>query len=594
MMFTDLGALCEPRRNISDVREKYKWNSIPYATNRYKGTMLASMQWGRPADVSLDPGLTGYYMIYVGLPRYYGNRVRMRLSGEEEWMGLSPSSAAGYSQHSVEESLWRVADMTGQKVILGKYRVGEDCDAMLAWLRFVPMDDAAAAAWKAEFSRPETKRVYATDDMHNRLYSECPDTLAEWREVVKNYEDSDVEWLSLENCFIYEGECTTGNVDNFAFCRRGDYNVQSRIRDQYNNTMVSDLVRYGHEQGMKMCGSMRMGAWGMEFPYDQTYYVNMFKETHLNLRCVDRDGTPIDAMSYAYPEVQQYVIDKMVDMGRQGYDAVEMIFVRGVPYVLFEEPVIQRFRAEYGGDPRELPLDDERLNKLHCAIMTEFVRELRAALDAACGKGKVGLHARVLYSLYDSRMVALDVAEWAKEGLITGIISYPQRVHERLDGDVWADRPGGKIDLEKYSKYVLDSTVNPVMRRGDFNTIEPMADSRGVLQGPADQKERVQEFMRLERKYGVKVYFEILPRHMSTLEYKARMMELYEAGAERVSLWDTFGRVPDRATWSMIRRLGHKDELPGYDSGEGVYFSVHRLQTVGGQNVSRYVPAWGG
>ncbi len=72
------------------------------------------------------------------------------------------------------------------------------------------------------------------------------------------------------------------------------------------------------------------------------------------------------------------------------------------------------------------------------------------------------------------------------------------------------------------------------------------------------------------------------------------MMELYEAGAERVSLWDTFGRVPDRATWSMIRRLGHKDELPGYDSGEGVYFSVHRLQTVGGQNVSRYVPVWGG
>ena len=42
--------------------------------------------------------------------------MRMRLSGEDEWMLLAPSTQSGYPYHSVEESFWRVADMTGVKV----------------------------------------------------------------------------------------------------------------------------------------------------------------------------------------------------------------------------------------------------------------------------------------------------------------------------------------------------------------------------------------------------------------------------------------------------------------------------------------------
>jgi len=44
----------------------------------------------------------------------------------------------------------------------------------------------------------------------------------------------------------------------------------------------------------------------------------------------------------------------------------------------------------------------------------------------------------------------------------------------------------------------------------------------------------------------------------------------------------------------MVRRLGHKDELPGYDSGEDELFTNYRLLKIGGQDISRYIPAWGG
>jgi len=595
-IFSDLGALCMPQCNISDVREIYKWNSVPYETADYTGTMLVAPKNARPNDVELKPELTGYHKIFVGLMMAGNNSVKMRLSGEEEWMEYSPNASGGlFGSHAIEDSFWRVADMTGQNIVIGKFKHGVPRDAMIAWVRFEPMTDAEVEAWKADMARTDTKRIYSTDDMHNRLGMNCPDTVKEWRTIVKNYEHSDMEWLSLEDIFFFDGKLSTGNPDNFAFYREFDDCYQRRFDRHYTKEMFVDAIEYGHKQGLKMCTSMRMGAWGIEFPYDQMYFANKFKDENMQFCCVDRDGSRIDALSYVYPEVRQYVIDRFVDMASLGGDAVEMMFHRGTPYVLYEEPVLEMFRAKYPDadvDPRTLPLDDPRINAIHCEIMTGFVRDLRKALDEARPEKRIGLHARIMYSVYDTKYVGVDIEQWVKEGLVTAIISYPMRHRERLEGDVWAST--GILDLEKYAKYVRESKRLPIMHAGDFNTLDPMNDSWGVPQGPKDQKERVAELMKFEKEYGVPVYIEILPRQMPTLDYKARALELYEAGAEHISLWDTYNRSPVRLTWSMVRRLGHKDELPGYESGEGELYSIHRILKIGGQDISRYLPCWGG
>ena len=593
-LFSNLGEICEPKANISPVREKYKWNSLPYETAKVTGSMLVSLQDGRPEDVSFDPELTGWYRIFVCLGAYPGVSVNVSLSGDDTYTTMSPSAHSGYGYHAVEESFWTCADMTGQKFCVSKRKHGIDYNAMLAWVRFVPMDEAEVTAWHAEEERKDTKRLYATDDMHNRLYMGCCETKEDWRALVRHYKHSDVEWLSMEDVLTFvDSDCFTGNTDNFVFCRQGDRFVQEN-RPRYNEDMLRDLVSYGHEQGLKMCASLRMGAWGMEFPYDQIYFECRFTNSHPELRCVDRDGTFIDALSYAYPEVQDFMINQLVWLAGLGFDAVEMIFTRGIPYVLFEEPVLKRFRAEYGFDPRELPLDDERLNKVHREIMTEFVKKLRAALNEVRSDKRIGLHARILFSLYDSAYVGLDVEEWAKQGLITGIISYPQRFRELLEGDIWQDGDEKRIDLGKYAEYVRMSPTRPTSRQGDFNFIGPVEDSRGVMRGPASQEERVSELMALEEKYGVRVYIEIMPRYMSTEAYRDRALELYRAGCRGISLWDTYDRVPVRAEWSMVRRLGHIEELPGYNSGEGEWYTATRLLKIGGRDVSRYIPAWGG
>ena len=176
------------------------------------------------------------------------------------------------------------------------------------------------------------------------------------------------------------------------------------------------------------------------------------------------------------------------------------------------------------------------MTELRCEVLTEFVTELREALDKELPERKVGLHARCNFSLYDSRHIAVDVEEWAKRGLITAIISYPQRIREVLEGDLWQEENPELLDLDKYYEYVRGPRSS-IRHSGDVDFVEPWPDSRGVLQGPKDQKERVQEFMEIEKKYGVTVYLEIMPRWMSPAEYQRRALELYELGAEHLSFF---------------------------------------------------------
>jgi len=96
--------------------------------------------------------------------------------------------------------------------------------------------------------------------------------------------------------------------------------------------MLKALVDYGHSQVLKMCSSRRMGSWDKEFPHDQMLFVTKFVKEHPEFRCVDRDGTVLTAMSYAFPEVQDYVIEQFLEMAKLGFDAVEPIYTRGVPY----------------------------------------------------------------------------------------------------------------------------------------------------------------------------------------------------------------------------------------------------------------------
>ena len=598
VLYSDLPALAEDPAQFSTVRVLDKWEAVPYKTAKCSGTMLYAAPAVTPDDLTLHLNLTGWYKIYLCLAtsKELGrNRFLFRLTKDA-------ASAQVWAEPGIglQEVYWRSTDLTDQDLHISLFSPVRPLPSELVWLRFVPMEEEEVAAFQADQSRTDTKRIYATHDMHGQLYHYDPKNPDEWRCLVENYRDSDVQSLSMENLFIFDGEAATGDANTLAYTRDGDFNVQKSLKHQFTYEMLEDLIDYGHrELGIEMILSLRMAAWGIEFPYDQMYFDNTFLRKHLDLRCVDRMGHPVEAASYTYPETRQYILDQFSDMAATSCDGVEMIFNRVTALVLFEQPFLDRFAAKYPSiDPRELPAADHRIYTIRCEIMTEFVTALRERLDrerAARGQKRIQLIVRGHATLHNNKLLGLDLEDWAKRGLIDKVVVYPMLIDEDLSGDIWQDEAHTKIDLAKYEAFAYESERSVIRRRGDFEyphvDILPAYDGEG---DPATDEERIAQWASLTEQYGVPVYHDILPRHMTTAEYQRRATDLYQRGAEYLSLWDTYNRVPMRAQWTMAGRLGHKEELAGFADGAGELFTRHRLLSVGGQNVSMYHPAWGG
>lgn len=590
--FTDMAACFAPSSAISDYGLRSKWRKVAYRSGDIRGTMLSAIGSARPENVSFDPKLEGWYKVYVAMPDTDSFELAIQLTGDEGFYKLSPLYAPGTYVTSIEETLWRCCDMTGKAITVSRQYMNEyvDRNGGICWLRFVPMEAEEVAEYEATWSRPETRRIYATDDIHNRLYEDDMSDPAAWDSVVLPYDHSDVEWLSMEDIAIFlMDNMPADKIDDFAFIRPGDWGVQKQLKKFDSMEVLTRLVKKGQEKGLKMSISLRMGAWGMGYPFDQTYFDNDFFLANPQLRCVTREGVPTVSLSYAFEEVQQYMIDRLVTLAGTGCEALALISHRGGPYMLFEKPVADRFMELYGEEPYTLPLDDPRLNALHCQIMTEFFRKLRAALDAAYPQRHVQIHLRTMGTVYDTRYYAMDCEQLAKEGLVDALVVYPQRYREKTNRVDFVD---GRFDLEKHTELIYGINERPFIR--DYDTPEPpkpYPDSQGVLQGPADLQTCCDEWMAIEKAYGTLVYMEIMPRVIMPEDMRSRALELYACGIERLALWDTYGRVPFNGMWALTRYLGHKDELANIP---GPFFKKYRLQEVGGLDITRCHPCWGG
>ncbi len=297
-------------------------------------------------------------------------------------------------------------------------------------------------------------------------------------------------------------------------------------------------------------------------------------------------------MSYMYPEVQAYVIDRLVEAIPTGCDAIQPLFSRGWPLILFEQPFVDLFLERYGEDPRELPLYEERVMALKCEIMTDFLRKLRARIDSVQGKKRVELHVKVINSVFDCKLVGLDVAAWAKEGLVDLIISDCRRVWEYLPKSVFKEQDKNKIDLRKYKEYAENSLEGAVTYFYEAHFPQVTA-TNGMLMGPENFGERIREFAELEKQYGMKCYIELMPRNLPPEKIKERALEMYQAGCEHIGLWDTYSRVCNKAQWNMWRRIGHKEELAEMDPYDEKLFRAVRLNKLGDKNVRSYKSVWG-
>jgi hypothetical protein len=136
-----------------------------------------------------------------------------------------------------------------------------------------------------------------------------------------------------------------------------------------------------HDCGMKLYASYRRLT-SRVAPHVFPLHPDAMHAHRQDLWCVDETGRPVPHLSLAQAEVQDRMIAILGEIAENyDIDGLQFFFARGVPFVLFEPPFVERFEAKHGRDPRTLPLDDRRVWAMRGDFMIEFLRKLRGRLD---------------------------------------------------------------------------------------------------------------------------------------------------------------------------------------------------------------------
>lgn len=591
VIFSDLPAQCKPQACFSDTLSADKWKTTTYKTAKVSGTMISAEMSVTPPPLALSPELTGWHRIYVCLFAGVVGRtyISLRLSADRApsffsignmYDGVNNGSYWS-DREQCEESFWKCADMTGQMLTIAKSAAQFQSEATLMWVRFVPMTDGEVAAELADRARKDVKRLHAHSDMEWPTFS-APETVDEYAAMIEEYALADVELISAEVSIVkspYQQKPDI-NIELLPEWPRCKWHVLKALGERYDE-IYTELIKRAHEYGMKMLATFRCGISPNPFTLGDQDFVHQNPQ----LYCRDRDGEEVAFMSYAYQSTRDYIIDGFLHKAAMGFDGASLIFTRGI-FVLFEQPVLDEFAARFGTDidPRTLPFQDERLAAVRCDVMTDFMRSLRRALDefsAEHKREKMMINAFVCYTLFDSKLMGLDVEAWAREGLIDCVVPSNMMTFEILDG-MWDENNPARIDLSKYAHGKIENPYSPIQRMYG-NSMEKMA-------------ENCSDWVRMAKLYNIKVYFEMPWENTTAPEVIRDYAEkLYSRGAENLSLWDCYiGRVQYRPEWQITSKLGHRDELrlmPRENSG---YRSLYRILSLGGHSLAAYNPEWCG
>ena len=540
----DLGQV-EPKSALTGRAKRGKWKLIPYEIGKDKGRMVWASTQTQAPELTLPLDVRGWHAVFVGLasPMGRARHALLRLSRDPAF------TVRARTKGQVEEVFFKAEDLTGQSLHIAQQDGCEPLSVGVAYVKLVPLTEEEVATIEAARADPSRRRLVTSIDGFSFIHGRRPTTRLSLLREVEAYRHSDFGTLILQvggadmvNYPSNVGQMRGMDLDDFP--REGDrrYTESLRILAQKGINPTQTLIEGAHDVGMKVHVSIRPGAWVYTAPMED-FFSSKFYRDHPEWRCYDRDGEDVARMSLAVPQVRAHIVDVLREAVRFGADGANVIFVRGVPVVLFEKPFRDLFEQEHGEDALKLKDDDPRILELRREIVTQFMREIRAMLDEegqARGK-RLEQSAYVMGVEADNLRHGLDVATWAKDGLVDLVIPF------------W--RVGGaksrRYDLAFYS--------------------------------------------RVCKPYGVRVTPTFITWGLPALDQVMRdSAGFYEAGADGISFWDANSAAPRMDRWSVLSRLGHVQglaERAQEGAPQPVTARFHRLGRfiVDGE----YNPNWG-
>ena len=218
-------------------------------------------------------------------------------------------------------------------------------------------------------------------------------------------------------------------------------------------------------------------------------YFGQFKMTieHPEWMPVDRYGVrrqngPIEL---SYPEARKALIKMYVDyLVKDHYDGMTFFTYNENYGMRFEDefgynqPIVDEYRRRYGVDIRTQEFDKNLWRYLRGEYVTQFLRELRAALKPYGKKLGICLNPRepnypqpwnVSHYTITAGRIYMDWERWVRESLVDEVHVYggaPAPLRERTFANVFAAVKGTGIEVEQLTSGPFDEEFKPWVARG--------------------------------------------------------------------------------------------------------------------------------
>ncbi len=538
-----------PHGALSESHQRGRWKIVPYRmSDGTEGKSLWAHSNAQAPDLEIPLNARGWHAVYLGVggaavpghPNPARHGIRVKLSGDRIYQ------YRGHKRGICEDVLFECADLTGQTLCIGQQSAGHALPASLYYVRLVPLAPETVERLQRERCQSTDRRLIGTMDGFSFLYQHAPTTRDELLSLFEpfRYSDFGTIWWQYVGADLVNYRSRLGTLPG-AFT-----DLPPRPGDGYFVRAVHELMANGvditraaveacHERGMKIHIAMRPAAWRAIIPWED-FFVSAFYRNHPEWRCRDRDGTPVARMSFAVPEVRQHLLGIFREVLAANPDGLNVLFNRGTPLVLWEPAFCDRFREQFGEDPREIPKDDPRIYALRSDILTDWMREVRNLLDehrreTRC-KDRLQLTIMCLATEKDNLQYGIDPARWVRGGWIDQI-------------GIWHS-PGSPIDLTWF---------------------------RSMVNGT-----------------GVKWFPALVSWQMPDVETVRRQaLEWYDEGADGMVVWDPESQVGDAQSWPVYRRLGHVGEMRQRAAKEKSDVAQPVFEHVGDEPPTRWSPQTG-
>ena len=443
MIYLNDMSKCTPESARSAFRKKDCWQLLEYEAEGISGTMLAAGQLTNAPDVTLPLNVQGWHTIHVGFwtPSLHYVKptvVKLKLTDDVCFSRMRhQAEEVCWARTDLYEAFWKYANLTGQDLVIGKKKKGEPTGAYVAYIKLEPLSAEQVEEIKQDRARIDTRKVIALNDGCSFFSWDGATTGEELLEQVELYRYSDVGTVSWAVNYGQETNYPS-RVGVIMGAEQEDFDsFADKSRTESIRTLIADgvipfetVMKHVHNMGLKFIAQFRLGILTGELTSGnrRLQYGGSFSEKHPEFRIVHKDGASLPKLSYAFPEVRDFMLSLIGEIGEYDIDGVNLCYERGPSFVGYEEPVVEAFKLKYGQNPREIDEKDERWLLHKAGYVTQFARDARKLCDEiGTRRGrKVSLSAMIYETEPTNIYHGLDIRTWLKEGLLDAVQMPPK------------------------------------------------------------------------------------------------------------------------------------------------------------------------